>query len=444
MDPIRAPAPPRFRTYRDAEAYLLGFVNYELRSGYRPTTRTHDLVAFSRRLRERGWDPGRVPTVHVGGTNGKGTITWLLERVLRAGGVRTGLYSSPHLHDMRERIRIQGRALGAERFRAMVEDVARDFGTAPESGFRTTFEHLTALAFLAFQQARVERAVVEVGLGGRLDATNVLPAGPVLFTPISLDHREILGRTVAAIARDKAAILKRGGVAYVLPQSAPAYRELARRARSTGTSLIDVRRRVQVVPANPRPDGRDWRLCGRSDYGVVPTGLLGVHQSGNLAGVVAVAEDLLDEETIRGAVRRGLRGVVVPGRLEPIRRGRWTYLLDAGHNPAAARTVCRALRDHHPGREVTAVVGMARDKDHRGFLRALAPGVARFVLTAGRNPRAAAPGALVRAAPGRAETAPGVEAALHAARRGEPDLILVTGSFVVVGEARSLLGRRRT
>jgi len=437
----RAGAPgPVFPTAEAAEAYLLGFINYELQTRYRMTTRSHDLRRFRAVLGDLGWDPGAVPTVHVGGTNGKGSVSWLLERILRAAGVRTGLYSSPHLQSMRERIRVDGQPVSRAVFREAVGRLARAFGDRPGAGFRTTFEHLTGLAFLRFQEAGVERAVVEVGLGGRLDATNILAPGPAVLTPIGLDHRSVLGRTVRAIAWDKVHILKRGGEAFVMPQgrtAAPVIREW------TGARRIPVcwtERAVRVDLAPVEGPGSRLRIRGRIDYPDIATRLLGAHQAANVAAAVAVAERLLEGREGARAVTRGLDGALVPGRLHPVRHRGCTVILDGGHNPGAARAVRAALALHLPRGRVAVVVGMARDKDHRGYLRALAPAVERFYFCRAESPRAADPERLLAKAPGPGRAFPGVAPALEAALSGGAETILVAGSFLVVAEAMTGLG----
>ena len=431
----------RFRTAREAEDYLLSFVNYEARTRYRRTARTHDLVRFAGRLAAMGWDPGAVPTVHIGGTNGKGTVAHLIERIQRAAGERTGLYTSPHLHRMRERVRVEGRPIPAPDFARAVSAIAGRFEEARGEGFRTTFEHLTALAFLYFQERQVDRAVVEVGLGRRLDATNVIPPGPALLTPISLDHGAVLGRRVAAIAEDKAWILKRGGRAFLMPQSSAALAPIRRRLAREGLVPVHVREVVEVEISGLGPSGASFRIRGREDYGVISTGLLGAHQTDNIAAAVAMAESLLSRRACLQAVPAGLRDAVIPGRLEPLRFQGRAILLDGGHNPAAARAVARTIRLHYPQARVVALVGMARDKEHRAFLSALAPVVDTFVFTRSDGPRAAPPRLLADRAERSGPCVEGVSAGLDRALALQADLLLVTGSFLVVAEARKALGR---
>ena len=430
----------RFRTSRQAEEYLLGFVNYEALASYRRTTRTHDLRRFAARLVDMGWDPAAVPTVHVGGTNAKGTVAHLVERILRAGGERTGLYTSPHLHTMRERVRVNGRPIPARAFAETVSTIADHFSAEPGAGFRTTFEHLTALALLHFQKERVSRAVVEVGLGGRLDATNVLAPGPAVLTPISLDHRVVLGRTVGAIAADKAFILKRGGHAFVMPQPPTALSAIRSRLAGERMEATMVRERVEVTLERADAGGGVFALSGLEDYGRVPTRLLGAHQVDNIAAAVAVAEALLPLSIVGGAVRRGLREACVPGRLEVVRSGGRHVVFDGGHNAAAARAVAAAIRLHFPGARVGVLVGMAVDKEHRAFFEALTGMAHALVFTRAVGVRSAPPELLARRS-GRAgrctETVPlGLDRALAL----QVDVLLVAGSFLVVAEARRALG----
>ena len=423
-------------TQAEAEAYLLGFINYETLARYTPTTRSHDIARFKAELLRQGWHPGDIPTVHIGGTNGKGTVSVLLERVLRAGGLRTGLYTSPHLRSMRERIQIGGRVVSSRAFRDGVSRLAAQ--PSPREGFRTTFEHLTALAFLTFQEAKVEAAIIEVGLGGRLDATNVLPAGRAVMTPISLDHMQILGGTISRIAADKAHILKRGGTALLMPQTPTAKAVLLKRCRHESLEPIWTSEEVHVEYVAMHRNGSTLSVHGDVDYGHVDTGLLGAHQGANVAAVVAAAQTLLPKDRLRKAVRRGLTGARVPGRLDLRETELGPVLLDGGHNPGAARAVGKALTQHYPGARVHAVIGMAKDKDHRGYLQAMTPWVSRFHFIRADSPRAAEPRLLKeRAGTGRIHG--DLRSALEAAASGHPDLVFVGGSFLLVGEVMRAL-----
>jgi dihydrofolate synthase/folylpolyglutamate synthase len=321
--------------------------------------------------------------------------------------------------------------------------MAGRFDAEPGAGFRTTFEHLTALALLHFQEAGVERAVLEVGLGGRLDATNIIPPGPAVLTPVSRDHTRILGSTVRAIAADKAHILKPGGTAFLMSQTPSAWSAVASRLRRNRIPHAFTRDRVEAELVGWGEEGTRWRIEGRAAYGTVSTRLLGRHQGENLQAAVAVAEALLPPDRLRSAVRTGLARVVVPGRLHALRRRGRIWIVDGGHNPAAARAVARALLLHFPGCRITGVVGMARDKDGGGYLAALAPVLDRCVFTASRNPRAADPAVLARRFRGPGTVQADLAQALAAVDGGAADVVLVAGSYVLAGEALKLLGRSR-
>jgi dihydrofolate synthase/folylpolyglutamate synthase len=316
------------------------------------------------------------------------------------------------------------------------------FGAEPGAGFRTTFEHLTALALVSFQDAGLDRAVIEVGLGGRLDATNVILPGPAVMTPISLDHRHVLGKTVGAIAADKAHIFKPGGSAFIMPQRREAWAALRRRLEGQRIPYVTTTDRVTVERVRSGEAGSTFHIRGEHHYGPVATRLLGEHQSENVAAAVAVAESLLPSSRRRPAIEKGLRGVLVPARMEPVVVDGRRFLVDGGHNPAAGRAVARGLALHYPGRHVTAVIGMARDKDHRSYLASLDPVVDSFVFTRAGNVRAADPERLRERSPRGGTVSPTAEGALLIADRARADIVLVAGSFLLAAECLRALRRR--
>lgn len=387
----------------------------------------------------------RLGILHVAGSKGKGSTAALAAAVLTAAGHRTGLYTSPHLHSFRERMVVDGEpptpaAFG--RLAAVVDRAARAVEAAmPHLGQVTTFELLTAMGFLRFAEAACAVAVVEVGLGGEWDATNVVDPIVSAIARIDREHTAVLGSTLAAIAGAKAGIIKPGRPVVVAPQADGVVAVFAARAKAAASPLL--------------VGGRDWRTGGtwRNFAAVGPWGsvtnlrsaLAGAHQLDNAGLAIAAlwwmnAAGFATEET---AVRTGLATVRWPGRFEQVARANHPPLvLDGAHTPAAAGALARTLAETHPGRRATAVVGLAADKDADDFFAALAPVVGRVVATRAASPRAAAP-ADVAAAAGRqglpAATAPSVAAALAAARRAGDELILVTGSLYVVGEAREAL-----
>ncbi len=399
-------------------------------------------------LRAVGNPERRYPSVHIAGTKGKGSTAACLASVLAAAGYRVGLYTSPHLHTFRERIQIAGRPIDPELFADLTAELATAnaalLAERPDWGEATAFELATALALLAFARAAVDVAVVEVGLGGRLDATNVLLPEVAAITSISYDHTQILGNTLAEIAREKAGIIKPGRPVVSAPQPSEAEAVIARLAVERGAALLRGGRdwTVEGIPARfsfrgPGGGLRNLRLA-----------LRGAHQVEN-AGVALAVVQLLRERGLsipEAAVRSGLAEVWWPGRLEVLRE-RPLVVVDGAHNVDSAERLAQALRAEFTWRRLVVILGIARDKDIPGIVRALAPLADEVIAVASHSPRAAAPERILAAVgevmPNIPAHATGsVAAALHAARgRAQPDdLILLTGSLYAVAEARETLG----
>lgn len=401
------------------------------RFGIRPgLARTADLMT---RL---GHPERRLRVVHVAGTNGKGSTAVLIAAGLRAAGLKTGLYTSPDLGNLAERVQVDGALLPDGEWRALARRVEAAAEAAPDPP--TLFECLTAVALLAFADRRVAVAVLEVGLGGTFDATNIVPVPALtVLTPIAVDHQEVLGSTVAAIARDKAGVIKPGGRVVVAPQAPLARAEVVRRAREVGAVLRWPAHRVLwsdasgVTIAVPGLAGRVWR-----------TKLLGRHQGGNLA-VAATALGWLGEglDWDWDAIGAGVAQADWPARLEVL-PGRPLGLVDGAHNLHAAHALAKALAEPHLTRPWHLVWGTLTDKPSAAMLRALVPRVASVVLTRPPGPRGQDP-AVIRQQlrlPGRLDAAvvdrvP--EAIRLAARRAGPSgAVLVAGSLALAGEAR--------
>ncbi|HEX5071433.1 MAG TPA: folylpolyglutamate synthase/dihydrofolate synthase family protein [Vicinamibacterales bacterium] len=383
------------------------------------------------------------PSIVIAGTNGKGSVTAMVERGLRAAGYRTGRYTSPHLVDLEERFAIGGEPIAPaelDRLASRIRRAAAAFDHPP-----SFFEATTALALEAFRDAGVNAAVLEVGLGGRLDATNAVDSTAVAITAVDFDHEAYLGHTLPEIAAEKAGVIKPDGL-VVLGENAPAVREIVestatrQQARLVyapeGVSVEAVMTDGQIVATIQTPGGT---------YGDVRLGLRGRHQVAN--AVVAIR--LLEELNATGRfhlrvtdIRTAVEDVTWPGRLERrVWRGR-DVLIDGAHNPAGARALAAYLRDiaSHP---VPFVIGVMRDKHVAGMLRALAPVASTFICTAAQSPRALTPAELLAQA---REVAPAVparavasldEALEIAGRAGEP--IVVAGSLYLAGEVRPLL-----
>lgn len=378
------------------------------------------LDRMRRTLQSLGAPESRFASVQIAGTNGKGSTAAMTESILRAAGVKTGLYTSPHLARFTERIRIDGHEVDGDRLGTLDGQVAA-------TGVPLTyFEVATTLALLAFAEAGVELAVLETGLGGRLDATTVVPVLATAITSISLDHTELLGGTIVEIAREKAGII-RPGVPLLLGRVPPeAEQEIVRVAAERRAAVFRTDFDLPDAPAEPS--------------------LQGPHQRSNAALAVGLARLAaarlgrpLDDET----VVRGLAEVHWPGRLELLRPG---LLLDCAHNPEGVEALLRALPAAGAAaspRGRVLVTSVVRGKDARAMLGRLAPAFDHVIATRSRNPRALPPGELVAALP------PGVRwsiaepplAAIEEARRtvGEGGLVVVAGSIFLVGEVRAQL-----
>ena len=363
----------------------------------------------------------RFSSVHIAGTNGKGSVAAMVDAMVRAAGLRAGLYTSPHLTRFAERIQIGGEPVSEERLVSALGGVLDRF---PELTF---FETATVAAFVLFAESNVELAVVEVGLGGRLDATNVLEAPrATAITRIALDHTELLGNDLASIAREKAGILKRGVPAVVGPLDS--------------VSLAEVRTQAERVGAPLRLTTEDHDLA--TFVARHPPALAGKYQLDNAKIAVALAERLA---LPADAVARGLRETRWPGRLETLVTIEGAVLLDAAHNPDGARAVSDELAKMPGGpARVALVFGALADKDATAMLSLLAPHAQHRFYVTPEGRRATDPVQLALHRPGRiARSIPDALAAARAAV-GREGLVVVTGSIFLVGAARAhLLGLPR-
>jgi dihydrofolate synthase/folylpolyglutamate synthase len=388
----------------------------------------------------RGHPEHAFRAIHVAGTNGKGSTAAMLEAVLRAAGHRTGLYTSPHLVDFAERIRAGGLAVPHE---AVVGLVAELRAALEPAGIALThFEFTTLLAFEWFARIGVEIAVVEVGLGGRLDATNVLAPIATAITTIGRDHEDFLGHDLAGIAREKAGIAKRG-VPLVLGRVSPGIEAVIRAvAADAGAPLVVAPRETTLEPGR---GGLAFRGLGVAWDGVVLS-LAGAFQRENAQTALAVLARLgATVPCSAAAVREGLAGTWWPGRLADL-GGRPRVLADGAHNPDGVAALVRELPALRAGRPMTLVLAVMADKDWSAMLEALVPEVTRVVATrVGR--RGLDPDLIARALAGRVPTdvvEPAASAIGHArVVTAAADVVLVAGSLFLVGEAYATLGAGR-
>jgi dihydrofolate synthase/folylpolyglutamate synthase len=402
-----------------------------------------------------------VPVVLVAGTNGKTSTTRMVDALLREFGVRTGRFTSPHLHSVRERITLQGAPIDPERFLAAYEDVAPyvDLVDARNEVKLSFFEVLTAMAYAAFADAPVDVAVVEVGMGGSWDATNAADAKVAVVTPIAIDHVRFLGSTVEQIAAEKAGIIKPGSYGVIAQQPVAAAEVLLRRSVEVDAIVAREGLEFGVLSRTMAVGGQVLALRGLAgEYTDVFLPLMGAHQAHNAACALAAVEAFLgggheergplDADTVRAA----FAAVTSPGRLEVVRRSP-TVVVDAAHNPAGARATAEAIGESFGFTRLIGVFAAMADKDVRGMLEALEPVLAEVVVTQVTSPRAMPADELAAVAvevfgPDRVDVTPRLDAAIDAAvtlAEEEGDLggagVLVTGSIVTVAEARTLLGR---
>lgn len=387
-------------SYAEVLDYLKTFTNYERTSDYKD----HPAALGTERIEElllRLDKPHTAqPALHVAGTKGKGSIVHLTARLLSARGFKVGRFLSPHLESVRERIAIDGQTISEEDFCeafARVQPAVESMRNHPRLKPPTYFETLTAMAFVAFEQAGVDVAVMEVGLGGRLDATNVsMPVVASAISTISLDHERILGNTLLAIAGEKAGILREDTTVILAPQEAGVSKFLREKAASLGCAVRQVGSEIAVELRQPisantpeapqRLDVTTWRAVHHD----VPLPLLGDHQRANAGVAVGLVEAFLEwDETgpiDTASLRRAWRTVQIPARLEILGREPWV-LLDGAHNAASAWTLAETIRTRFGIGPKTLVFAVNRDKAYPTMLRILAPVVDRIIFTEHTNKR---------------------------------------------------------
>lgn len=418
-------------------------------------------------------DPQRAcPVIHITGTNGKTSAARMIDALLRARGLRTGLFTSPHLTSMRERISLDGQPIGARRFVDLYEEIAPYVamvdGRHPVP--MSFFEMLTGMAFAAFADAPVDVAVVEVGMGGTWDSTNIADGAVAVVTPVSLDHTRYLGSTVAEIAADKSGIIKPGAVAVLAQQPVAAAEALLRRAAEVGATVAREGLEFGVLGRDLAVGGQRLELRGlRGDYHEIFLPLFGAHQAGNaacaLAAVEAFAGAAGDEAGGTAApfdetwVREAFASVSSPGRLEIVRRSP-VIIVDAAHNPAGMAAAVDAVTEAFTFTRLAGVLAVSADKDVPPMLDRLEPAVSDLVVTRNSSPRSMEVSKLTDLAegvfgPDRVHPAARLDEAIDlavaladeaGAGDASPDSllpgaagVLIAGSVITAGDARALL-----
>jgi len=427
-------------SYQAALDYILSFADYERAPR---SALIFDLRRMEMLLEKLGSPERRARSIQVAGTKGKGSTAAMIASILTRAGYRTGLYTSPHLHAFTERIQVNGRPIAEAEFASLVKVMKPEVETVNQFGAfgqLTTFELLTALAFAYFKEKEVDFQVLETGLGGRLDATNVVKSGVCVITSISFDHMEVLGSTLTQIAAEKAGIIKPGSIVVCSPQFPEAMGVIEKTCWEREARLVKVGSEVTWHRKAFSPEGQSFQLSGIIREYNLSLPLLGEHQLENAATAVATVEVLADLGVTVSAdsIAAGLAQVHWPGRLQILKREPW-FIVDGAHNVDSAKKLAEALKRYFHFDRMVLIFGVSSDKDVAGIVAELASLTSIVIATRSCNPRAVEPARIVAEfskwgiTPEVTENvASAVDLAL--ARATPRDLICATGSLFVVAE----------
>jgi len=434
--------------YSQAEQYLHSFVDYETIPGISFASADYSLEHVKELLHRLGNPHLAARTVHIAGTKGKGSIAAMIARVLTVSGYRTGLYTSPHLHDLRERIRVNGSLILEEEFASLMTELKPCFeAMSRDSTCRqlTFFEALTVLAFDYFSKRQTDFQVLEVGLGGRLDATNVAEPEVCVITPISLEHTQVLGDSLEKIAYEKAGIIKTGSLVVSSPQPEEVARVIDDVCHQRKASLIRVGEDVTWHEVASDLCQQSFTVEAKMSTYQITIPLLGDYQVENAATAVATLEVLasLGFRITAEDIARGLAQVDWPGRFQ-ILRHQPIVLVDGAHNVASTRRLVENINTYFDYDQVFLIIGTSCDKDISGMVKELVALSPQVVVTSSSHPRAASPSAVAAEFVGQGIEPELVENVFQALSRtlslaGKKDLICVTGSLFVVAEALDYL-----
>ena len=443
-------------SYTRALEFLMSHTDYEKMRVVRYNTTTFNLDRMRTLLKHLGNPHTKFKSAHVAGTKGKGSTCHMLAGMLQAGGLKTGLYTSPHIVDMRERIRINGELIPHEHLVELVRRIEPVLKRMAHTGLRPTFfEIFTAMSFCYFADRKVDIAVIETGMGGRLDSTNVILPEVCAITSISKDHMSVLGNSLTKIAEEKAGIFKRDVPALTCQQDGDVMNVLRRIAGNAKTSLnvvgqdLEFSYRFEIT----RPIGPHMRVClttesQRFEHLAVP--LMGEHQALNCGLALAMLERLRHRGLAfdMSKALEGLSRVKIPGRLEVINRDPHV-IIDGAHNAASVQALFRGIGQHIPYDSMVVIFGCNCDKDIDGMLEQMSLGADKVIFTRSRNnPKAADPQELSNLYTERygkmAQVAESFSHAMEIAERAitREDLITVTGSFYLIGEAKQFFDAR--
>ncbi|MFH1031062.1 MAG: folylpolyglutamate synthase/dihydrofolate synthase family protein [Chloroflexota bacterium] len=431
---------PEDALYNQALDYIYGFVDYEKQPR---DAAYYDLRRVDEVLERLGNPHLAAKTVHIAGTKGKGSVAAMVASVLTHSGYVTGFYISPHLINFNERIQIDCKPISNEELVTLLDKVKPEVEAVNKRnayGQLTTFEIMTALGFAYFKQRGVDFQVIEVGLGGRLDATNVVKSEVSVITSIGFDHTEVLGNTLTEIATEKAGIIKPNGIVVSSPQVDEAARVIEQICLKQKAKLVTVGRDVTWKRLEFNSERQSLQVKGRLDNYKLSIPLIGRHQLENAATAVAALEVLAEKgfKITRDSIEKGMERLSWPGRLQVLSR-RPLLVVDGAHNPYSAQKLRQALGEYLDFEKAILIIGTSIDKDIAGIVSELAPIFNKVIVTHAVHPRAT-PNERIVAEFNKfgveTQAAEDVPAALRMAlaQAGERDLICATGSLFVVGE----------
>ena len=437
-----------FKTIKQGLEYLFSRTDYEKQTRLRYNITTFSLERMEKLLSLLGNPHKKLATAHIAGTKGKGSTATMLARMLEANDYNTGLYTSPHVVDLHERIAINGKNITDSELLGLINRIYAPVEKMVKDDKPTFFELFTAMAFMYFADKKVDIAVIETGLGGRLDSTNVIEPAVVGITSISIDHQNLLGNTLDSIAREKAGVIKKGIPVISVPQDPAAMKELRKAATAVKAPLtvtgkdIDFSYRFE----SSREHGPHTRIClttpiSKFEHLRVP--MPGEHQAINCGLAIAMLDALKaggfkidDSKAIEG-----LKDIKMPGRMEIIHNDP-RILIDAAHNAASIKALIAAIGQHIPYDSMVVIFGCGQDKDIRGMLEQLQYGADKAIFTRSNSPKAVFPQELAdmytEICGKMCQTAMSLNEALKIASSaiGREDLICITGSFYLVGQAK--------
>jgi dihydrofolate synthase/folylpolyglutamate synthase len=427
--------------YKTALDYLLSFVDFSLTHQEQIAPERFELERMALFLEKLGNPHHAYPSIHIAGTKGKGSVAAHCAAALQAGGYKTGLYTSPHLHDFRERIQIDGEMIPENVFSDLVDSLKPAIEAVPGM---TSYELQTALAMVYFSERKAEAAVFEVGMGGRLDSTNVITPLVSVITPISYDHTRILGDTLTEIAGEKGGIIKPGIPVVSSPQQPEVLTVLEKIALEKGSGFTLVGREIRYATGEHNLSGQRFKISLDGGPLEFETRLLGQHQVENAVTAYTALREASREglDLDEADINEGFRQVRWPGRFEVVSRNP-AVVFDGAHNRESARRLVETMREYFPGEKYVLVFGAMEDKDIPGMFAELLPDCAYLLLTSAEHPRAAQPDLLQELAA--KFTCPSsividqhwvLPEALGLA--GDTGVVLITGSLSIVGDFRSL------